>query len=115
MDLQSPYNSKGCYAMWFKNKQDEGVVYTDLFDPVSVHSIALILTAVSKSIFYFQVSNDKYNRLNAILMSGFLAQRPKSPFGLTITASFMIAISCLSIHLATTQSPKVLTFLVGCN
>ena len=27
----------------------------------------------------------------------------------------MIAISCLSIHLATTQSPKVLTFLVGCN
>ena len=78
--IQSPYNSKAVNAMWFKNKRDEGVVYTDLFNPVSVHSIALILTVV-KSIFYFQVSNDKYNRLNAISMSGFLAQRPKSPLG----------------------------------
>lgn len=64
---------KAVNMMWFKNKWDEGVAYTDFFNPVLVHSIALILTVVSKSIFYFQVSNDKYNRLNAILMSGFLA------------------------------------------
>ena len=36
--------------MWFKNKRDEGIVYSDLFDPISVHSIALILTAVSNPI-----------------------------------------------------------------
>ena len=36
--------------MWFKNKRDEGIVYQDHFNPISVPSIALILTAVS---FYF--------------------------------------------------------------
>ena len=112
-----PIIQKAVNAMWFKNKRDEGIIYTDLFNPVSVHSIALILTAVSNSnnYFHFQVSHDKYNRLNAISTSGFLARRLKSPFGPTITASFMTAISCLSNHLATTRSPKVLTFLVGCN
>jgi hypothetical protein len=33
--------------MWFKNKRDEGIAYPDLFNPISVYSIALILTAVS--------------------------------------------------------------------
>ena len=36
--------------MWFKNKRDEGIVYSDLFDPISVHSIALILTVVNNPI-----------------------------------------------------------------
>ena len=44
--------------MWFKNKRDEGIVYPDLFNPISVHSIALILTAVSNSIHDFHVSNN---------------------------------------------------------
>lgn len=111
-----PIIQKAVNAMWFKNKRDEGILYTDLFNPVSVHSIALILTAVSNSwdYFHFHVFN-KYNRLNVISTSGFPAPRPKSPFGPTITALSMTAISCLLIHLATTRSPKVLTFLVGCN
>lgn len=33
--------------MWFMNKRDEGVVYQDYFNPMSIPSIALILTAVS--------------------------------------------------------------------
>ena len=53
-----PIIQKAVNAMWFKNKQDEGIVYSDLFNPVSVHSIALILTAVSDSRDYFHVSNN---------------------------------------------------------
>ena len=44
-----PILQKAVNAMWFKNKRDEGLVYPDLFNPISVHSIALILTAVSFS------------------------------------------------------------------
>jgi hypothetical protein len=33
--------------MWFKNKRDEGIMFSDYFNPVSIPSIALILTAVS--------------------------------------------------------------------
>jgi hypothetical protein len=32
---------------WFNNSRDEGIVYADLFDPLSVEAIALVLTAVS--------------------------------------------------------------------
>ena len=32
--------------MWFKNKRDEGIIFQDYFNPVSIPSIALILTAV---------------------------------------------------------------------
>ena len=52
-----PIIQKAINAMWFKNKRDEGIVYSDLFNPVSVHSIALILTAVSISDEYSDVSN----------------------------------------------------------
>ncbi|KAG6822010.1 hypothetical protein H0H92_015675, partial [Tricholoma furcatifolium] len=31
--------------MWFKNKRDEGVIYTDMFNPMPLPAIALILTA----------------------------------------------------------------------
>lgn len=42
-----PIIQKAVNAMWFQNKRDEGIVFSDLFDPISVPSIALILTAVS--------------------------------------------------------------------
>ena len=53
-----PIIQKAVNIMWFKNKRDEGIIYSDLFDPVSVHSITLILTAVSISNIYFHVSNN---------------------------------------------------------
>lgn len=42
-----PIIQKAVNKMWFKNKRDEGIIYSDYFNPVSVPSIALILTAVS--------------------------------------------------------------------
>jgi hypothetical protein len=97
--------------MWFKNKRDEGILYSDLFNPISVHSIALILTAVSNIMDNFQVlSKSFYNRLNAISTSGFLAPRLKLPFGPTITAQFTTATFRLSMHLAGSQSQKGLIF-----
>ncbi|KAG6904927.1 hypothetical protein DXG01_006171, partial [Tephrocybe rancida] len=36
--------------MWFKNKRDEGVVYTDMFYPMPIPAIALILTAIECNI-----------------------------------------------------------------
>ena len=53
-----PIIQKAVNAMWFKNKRDEGIIFPDLFNPVSVHSIALILTAVSNSVNYFHGSNN---------------------------------------------------------
>ena len=44
--------------MWFKNKRSEGIIYPDLFNPISVPSIALILTAVSSSMNYYSVSTN---------------------------------------------------------
>lgn len=41
-----PIIQKAVNVMWFKNKRDEGFVYPDLFNPIPVPSIALILTAV---------------------------------------------------------------------
>ena len=52
-----PILQKAINTMWFKNKRDEGVVYPDLFSPISVPSIALILTAVSKFQRLFHESN----------------------------------------------------------
>jgi hypothetical protein len=52
-----PILQKAVNAMWFKNKRDEGIVYPDLFSPISVPSIALILTAVSKFQRLFHESN----------------------------------------------------------
>ena len=53
-----PIIQKAVNAMWFKNKRDEGITYSDLFNPISVNSIALILTAVSDSADYFLESNN---------------------------------------------------------
>jgi len=36
--------------MWFNNRTDEGIIYSDLFDPMPVPAIALIITAVECSI-----------------------------------------------------------------
>lgn len=44
-----PIIQKSINTMWFKNKRDEGITFSNLFNPVSVHSIALVLTAVSNS------------------------------------------------------------------
>jgi hypothetical protein len=44
---------KAVNAMWFKNKHDEGVVFTDKFSPVPVPAIALLLMAVC-FLFIFQ-------------------------------------------------------------
>ena len=42
-----PIIQKAVNKTWFKNKWDEGIMYPDYFKPLSVPSIALILTAVS--------------------------------------------------------------------
>ena len=33
--------------MWFRNRQDEGVVYVNYFQPIKVETIALVLAVVS--------------------------------------------------------------------
>jgi len=43
----NPIIQKAVNKMWFNNKRDEGIVYQDYFNPISIPSIALILTAVS--------------------------------------------------------------------
>lgn len=53
-----PIIQKAVNAMWFKNKRDEGIVYPDLFSPIPIHCIALILTAVSSPVDYFYVSSN---------------------------------------------------------
>ena len=42
-----PIIQKAVNKIWFNNKRDEGVIYQNYFNPISVPSIALILTAVS--------------------------------------------------------------------
>ena len=32
--------------MWFQNKRDEGVLFTEMFKPIPVPAIAFVLTAV---------------------------------------------------------------------
>jgi hypothetical protein len=44
---QHPIIQKVVNRCWFNNSRDEGIVYADLFDPLSVEAIALVLTAVS--------------------------------------------------------------------
>ncbi|KAG6835823.1 hypothetical protein H0H93_014340, partial [Arthromyces matolae] len=36
--------------MWFKNQRDEGVVYSDMFNPMPIPAIALVLTAIECNI-----------------------------------------------------------------
>ena len=42
-----PIIQKAVNKIWFKNKRDEGIMFPDYFNPVSIPSIALILTVVS--------------------------------------------------------------------
>lgn len=37
---------KAVYAMWFANKQDDGVSYPEYFKPMPDITVALVLTAV---------------------------------------------------------------------
>lgn len=41
-----PIIQKAVNAMWFQNKRDEGVVFTEMFKPIPVPAIAFVLTAV---------------------------------------------------------------------
>ncbi|KAH9839786.1 uncharacterized protein C8Q71DRAFT_855096 [Rhodofomes roseus] len=43
---RSPIIQKAVNAMWFANKNDEGVRYRKFFDPFSLETLALVLTAV---------------------------------------------------------------------
>ncbi|KAF8875513.1 hypothetical protein BD779DRAFT_1389646, partial [Infundibulicybe gibba] len=43
---KNPIIRKGICALWFTNDQDEGIEYSDLFNPMPICAIALILTAV---------------------------------------------------------------------
>jgi hypothetical protein len=54
---RDPANRRGLYknpliqkvlnVMWFRNRQDEGVVYDNYFQPIKVETLALVLTVVS--------------------------------------------------------------------
>jgi hypothetical protein len=52
---QHPIIQKVVNRCWFNNSRDEGIVYADLFDPLSVEAIALVLTAV-RCFFYIFIS-----------------------------------------------------------
>ena len=41
-----PIIQKAVNAMWFQNKRDEGVLFTEMFKPIPVPAIAFVLTAV---------------------------------------------------------------------
>ena len=43
---QHPIIQKAVNVMWFQNKQDEGIQYMDMFKPVLIAAIALVLTVV---------------------------------------------------------------------
>ena len=44
---QHPIIQKAVNVMWFQNKRDEGIRYKDMFKPIPIPAIALVLTAVS--------------------------------------------------------------------
>jgi Domain of unknown function (DUF6532) len=52
-----PILQKAVNKMWFKNKRDEGIMNPEYFNPMSIPSIALILTAVSCFLCYGFESN----------------------------------------------------------
>jgi hypothetical protein len=43
---QNPIIQKAVNLMWFQNKRDEGILYRDMFKPIPIPEIALVLTAV---------------------------------------------------------------------
>lgn len=42
-------------VMWFRNKQDEGVVHKENFNLLSIEALGLVLTAVRDSPLFFSV------------------------------------------------------------
>lgn len=44
--LQNPLIQRVVNMMWFQNKNDEGVVFSDYFNPIPIPALALVLTAV---------------------------------------------------------------------
>ena len=67
---QHPIIQKAVNVMWFQNKRDEGIRFTDMFKPIPIAAIALVLTAVHG--FKFIENNGLLNnvRLRQTLMSG---------------------------------------------
>ena len=43
-------------VMWFRNKQDEGVVHAEKFNPLTVSALALVLTAVCNNLIIYLMS-----------------------------------------------------------
>ncbi|KAH9926045.1 uncharacterized protein B0H18DRAFT_876831, partial [Fomitopsis serialis] len=43
---RNPIIQKAVNAMWFVNKNDEGVVYRDFFEPFAIEALAFVLTAI---------------------------------------------------------------------
>ena len=67
---QHPIIQKAVNVMWFQNKRDEGIHFTDMFKPIPIAAIALVLTAVRG--FKFIENNGLLIivRLRQTLMSG---------------------------------------------
>lgn len=98
--------------MWFKNKRDEGVVYPDLFSPISVPSIALILTAVSKFQRLFHESNPSTQQIESNLDEWISGTKTE----VTLWVDDYCAIyKSHVLSLASIQGLKVLISLVNCN
>ena len=66
---QHPIIQKAVNVMWFQNKRDEGIRYTDMFKPIPVPAIALVLTAVS-GVLNLWIYYLCYIRSRRTLMSG---------------------------------------------
>lgn len=43
---QHPIIQKAVNVMWFQNKRDEGIQFRNMFKPMPIAAIALVLTAV---------------------------------------------------------------------
>ncbi|KAF8889385.1 hypothetical protein BD779DRAFT_1709933, partial [Infundibulicybe gibba] len=43
---KNPIIRRGICALWFANDQDEGIEFSEVFNPMPIHAIALILTTV---------------------------------------------------------------------
>jgi hypothetical protein len=39
--------------MWFRNKQDEGIIHEGNFNPLTIEGVALVLAAVSDILLFF--------------------------------------------------------------
>ncbi|KAF8891710.1 hypothetical protein BD779DRAFT_1468650 [Infundibulicybe gibba] len=47
---RNPIIQKGINVIWFRNKFDEGIEFSDMFDPIPIEAIAFVLTAVEAAI-----------------------------------------------------------------